>query len=680
MTAFNTGNPIGSTNPKDLYDNAQNLDVLVNSNTDVSHADRLGVQRKTWHGMEAEFDTEQAQRSSEFAQFLADSAYQDLGVYGAGIEVTRYNQVFLKDGEFYRAAASLVLPYTTTGVWVSESASFVGVGDAVLRQDLQSTGSVNGAALVGGNDGAGGSLFTTVAGFIAFLLSSLGASIVGFIQSGTGAVGRSVMDKLREHVSVKDFGIPSASALNTAVAALKVNSGGVLASDGYAISAPTGVTVDGEMSQGATLDFGHSVLSHTSGVGFTAGSYANPADQRRMKLWVKDMNVNGPGKGVAGTVALKVDETADVFTFGGWLRNAQKGLDLNGALLCDFHSLMIRDTGTAITAIKSDRFAAPNHNNFYSLKVFDNDKAINYDGPGLASVNWFGCEIEGNNLSGNSSDGVSVIKFSNAGRHNLIGCHLELNRGSIGVDYEGATNDKNLLILGSQVINEAGTELQMRRGRLTAIASYIASGTSTNDIDISPGATATLIDVEGAVSGDKSRVLSLNYGRIFFGGNGSKDEAPIFIDGPSYYLGIAQRFRADSTLIQFDKADGNRLGYISATTSYMSMLGDGVPARIGLTNAAALFIVGRAGLNVAESATDNSMSLGTASYRWKEVHTMTVRTHAVTVATLPSAATAGRGTRAFVTDANATTFASVVAGGGANAVPVYSDGTNWRIG
>jgi len=50
------------------------------------------------------------------------------------------------------------------------------------------------------------------------------------------------------------------------------------------------------------------------------------------------------------------------------------------------------------------------------------------------------------------------------------------------------------------------------------------------------------------------------------------------------------------------------------------------------------------------------------------------------VSALPAAATAGSGARAFVTDANATTFASIVAGGGANKVPVYSDGTNWRIG
>lgn len=57
-----------------------------------------------------------------------------------------------------------------------------------------------------------------------------------------------------------------------------------------------------------------------------------------------------------------------------------------------------------------------------------------------------------------------------------------------------------------------------------------------------------------------------------------------------------------------------------------------------------------------------------------------VKTPPTTVAQLPSAATAGAGARSFVTDANATTFASIVAGSGANGVPVYSDGTNWRIG
>lgn len=50
-----------------------------------------------------------------------------------------------------------------------------------------------------------------------------------------------------------------------------------------------------------------------------------------------------------------------------------------------------------------------------------------------------------------------------------------------------------------------------------------------------------------------------------------------------------------------------------------------------------------------------------------------------TVAELP-AASSSLGARYMVSNANATTFNSIVAGGGANKVPVFSDGTNWRIG
>ena len=52
-----------------------------------------------------------------------------------------------------------------------------------------------------------------------------------------------------------------------------------------------------------------------------------------------------------------------------------------------------------------------------------------------------------------------------------------------------------------------------------------------------------------------------------------------------------------------------------------------------------------------------------------------------TVATLPAATPAGQAS--FVSDSNATLAAApgaVVVGGGTNFTPVYSDGTNWRIG
>lgn len=50
------------------------------------------------------------------------------------------------------------------------------------------------------------------------------------------------------------------------------------------------------------------------------------------------------------------------------------------------------------------------------------------------------------------------------------------------------------------------------------------------------------------------------------------------------------------------------------------------------------------------------------------------------VAGLPPAARLGAGARAFAVDATVTTLGTVAVGGGTNFVPVYSDGTVWRIG
>lgn len=80
--------------------------------------------------------------------------------------------------------------------------------------------------------------------------------------------------------------------------------------------------------------------------------------------------------------------------------------------------------------------------------------------------------------------------------------------------------------------------------------------------------------------------------------------------------------------------------------------------------------------------TDNTYDIGAAgATRPRRIYASGfVVTQSTTVAGLTAAATAGSGARAFVTDATATTFLSVVAGGGANKVPVVSDGTNWLIG
>lgn len=51
---FNTRNPIPSGDLRDLDDNARNIDTWANDKTKLSHPDRFGVERRTWHGIEQE--------------------------------------------------------------------------------------------------------------------------------------------------------------------------------------------------------------------------------------------------------------------------------------------------------------------------------------------------------------------------------------------------------------------------------------------------------------------------------------------------------------------------------------------------------------------------------------------------------------------------------------------------
>lgn len=79
----------------------------------------------------------------------------------------------------------------------------------------------NDASLIGTSAAPGG-LWADVQGFINTIISSIGSSVVGFIQAGAGAVVRDLQSKCRERVSVVDFGadptgiLDSTSALQAA--------------------------------------------------------------------------------------------------------------------------------------------------------------------------------------------------------------------------------------------------------------------------------------------------------------------------------------------------------------------------------------------------------------------------------------------------------------------------------
>jgi len=142
MTKYATMNPLGSTSPFDMFDNAQNFDIAINSITAAIWQDRFGQSRHTWHGLET-------MAKAAIAAF----GYITLDSFQAGATLTLPNQV-LRDtttGEYYRwdGVFPKIVPSGSTpansggvslGAWLS-------VGDAVLRSELAKP---SGAGLVGG--------------------------------------------------------------------------------------------------------------------------------------------------------------------------------------------------------------------------------------------------------------------------------------------------------------------------------------------------------------------------------------------------------------------------------------------------------------------------------------------------------------------------------------------------
>lgn len=180
------GSPLGSPSLKDVDDNARSLDLLVCGES-PTYMDRRGVQRRSWAGMEGEFSAEQIARKKQFDVFLNSSGFEAPMPYEAGIELIRITQTVTYDKNDYRAKSE-ALPFTTSD-WATDVSKLVLIGDDSLRQDVANS-----------ND------------------PTKGANLVGFVQSGANAKGRTLLEKIREFVTVKDFGAIGDGVIDDTVA------------------------------------------------------------------------------------------------------------------------------------------------------------------------------------------------------------------------------------------------------------------------------------------------------------------------------------------------------------------------------------------------------------------------------------------------------------------------------
>ena len=118
---FNTGNPIGSTDARDLSDNAENFDTALGT-LDATWTDRLGVTRDSFEGR------------------LAKGSFYRVGTFAAGYTLTNMRQTLEYNGHEYswagtfpKVVAAGATPATSGGIgagaWVDRT-------DVTLRDEL----------------------------------------------------------------------------------------------------------------------------------------------------------------------------------------------------------------------------------------------------------------------------------------------------------------------------------------------------------------------------------------------------------------------------------------------------------------------------------------------------------------------------------------------------------------
>ncbi|HHK2170147.1 TPA: glycosyl hydrolase family 28-related protein [Pseudomonas aeruginosa] len=177
MTTYHTRNPLGSKDPRDLYDNAENYDTAMNDRTNEQWTDRFDVHRPTWFGIE-----------ERVSRFLANSGFELpplTYIDGSPLQVDRATQLIERGENLYSIKLPASFPIVLSGTWGEDEPFLIARVDQALRQELAATG---GAGIVGFDPGE-----TYSSGTVGENLKSLQA-LRKIVVTDYGAVGDGVTD------------------------------------------------------------------------------------------------------------------------------------------------------------------------------------------------------------------------------------------------------------------------------------------------------------------------------------------------------------------------------------------------------------------------------------------------------------------------------------------------------
>lgn len=360
--------------------------------------------------------------------------------------------------------------------------------------------------------------------------SSLGAAAVAYIPAGAGAVATNVQAKLRETVSVRDFGAAGdgvtddTAAINSAIAYAKATS--VIKcvyfpTGNYLITAP----IDARGNFGTGLELWGARATITSTGNFPAlrlnGRVPDTPPEVRMMAYVHGFVFQGPGKANTSSIGIEVQRGANVIVEDCQIYNFYQGLYCFGNLISSYSKIYVYGCAYGIDVAPDGIEFAPNDLHFKSCQVVNNTRAVRAINFPNGAMTFEGCELEGNNLTGNVADSIRVIEFFNAGKVTLNGCHVEANPGQVNIYFDG-NNNAHLNVIGCEVIpgDSSGTVLYMANATGSPSLTVIGSRVTNNvqQIFLSSGVKAFLIGTfAGNLSGTLTNVTWLRDSRVVLG-------------------------------------------------------------------------------------------------------------------------------------------------------------------
>lgn len=414
-------------------------------------------------------------------------------------------------------------------------------------------------------------------------------------------------------------GPDSSATIQSAVDQVKqsAQSGGVTLPAGR-ITSRVPIVLTGDYHGGVMLQSSGSEMVGGDAPMFKLGNLADPGPEHRLNARIRGVNLTGPGKEAFGSVAVAIENTADVLLENGIYRQFRYAIRSTGGLLWDAYNLTLRDSGYGLYATETSAFA-PNSINLYSTRILKCDVAIHTKNNPNGVFSFWGGEIEGNNEGGHDRDGRKIVEHEAAGTINYIGTHFESNPGQYGLFYRGYDQTKTLMMLGCQVIAGASEQVHVERGRGSFIASRITSS-GKNGIVFGAQASGTVIDCEADISGPGAgNVAALRNGRLAFGANPTSVDPLISATAAAMReaRGVAAKWQGDTVQLQFCNAAGRINGRLQTSTNDHVLENSNTGG--GWVVAAAnrpIIRVGRGGAQAIEGSAPNVTLCGTAAVPW----------------------------------------------------------------